>query len=121
MKRPDRFTFRSSERLRSRKDIQQLFTKGNKSLLAYPLRAVIAPSGKDGVSILISVSKRHFKRAVKRNRVKRQIREAYRTSKALLDGCDRLNIAFLWLSDELLPTEIVRQKVRNLLIRCAES
>ena len=52
----------------------------SKSFSIFPIRVVYMPveQGEAPASILISVSKRRFKRAVKRNRVKRQIREAYR-------------------------------------------
>lgn len=57
------------------------------------------------VQILISVPKKRFKRANKRNRIKRLIREAYRLQKAALitqtlQSKGRLQIAFVWLSDE---------------------
>ena len=60
----------------------------SKSFSIFPIRVVYMPveQGEAPVSILISVSKRRFKRAVKRNRVKRQIREAYRKNKELLIG-----------------------------------
>ena len=71
---------------------------------------------------MISVSKRNFKQAVKRNRIKRQIREAYRLNKELLrPSQEGVNIAFLWSSNEMLPTGIVFHKVQNLLIRINES
>ena len=55
----------------------------SKSFSIFPIRVVYMPveQGEAPASILISVSKRRFKRAVKRNRVKRQIREAYRMNK----------------------------------------
>lgn len=58
----------------------------SKSFSIFPIRVVYMPveQGEVPASILISVSKRRFKRAVKRNRVKRQIREAYRKNKSLL-------------------------------------
>ena len=58
----------------------------SKSFSIFPIRVVYMPveQGEAPASILISVSKRRFKRAVKRNRVKRQIREAYRKNKSLL-------------------------------------
>ena len=75
-----------------------------------------------GVRILVSVSKRYFKRAVKRNRIKRQLREAYRLQKETLQPLDGgLDIAFLWTSDEVLPTEKVFQKMHNILQRIHES
>ena len=56
---------------------------GSRSCSLFPLRVVYLPVEEleADASILISVSKRRFKRAVKRNRVKRQIREAYRVNK----------------------------------------
>ena len=74
------------------------------------------------VRIMVSVSKRYFKRAVKRNRIKRQLREAYRLQKELLKPLGGgLDIAFLWTSDEVLSTEKVFQKMQNILQRIHES
>ena len=77
------------------------------------------------VQILVSVSKRHFKHAVKRNRVKRQIREAYRHHKQLLTEKvpedKSLAIAFIWLSDELHSSRQVGNSVRRLLEKVADS
>ena len=75
------------ERLNSRILIEKLFTGGSKSLPAFPLRIVYMPVEGENLpiaTILISVPKKRFKRAVKRNRVKRQIREAYRKHKQIL-------------------------------------
>ena len=73
-------TLRKSERLDKKKVIEKMFAGGSRSFSVFPLRVVYLPVEELEVSasILISVSKRRFKRAVKRNRVKRQIREAYR-------------------------------------------
>ena len=71
---------------------------------------------------MVSVSKRYFKRAVKRNRIKRQLREAYRLQKELLQPLEGgLEIAFIWTSDEVLPTEKVFQKMQNILQRIHEN
>ena len=71
---------------------------------------------------MVSVSKRYFKRAVKRNRIKRQLREAYRLQKeALLPLDGGLDIAFLWTSCDMLPTEKVFQKMKNILQRIHET
>ena len=76
-------------------------------------------------SILISVSKRRFKRAVKRNRVKRQIREAYRVNKhellnVLAEKQCRLAIAFIYLSDQLVESAVIEERVKTALARIAE-
>ena len=115
-------TLGKEERLCSRKAIEELFGGGHKSVTAYPIRAVYMPSEQTGVCVMVSVSKRHFKRAVKRNRIKRQLREAYRLQKELLLPLDGgLDIAFLWTSPELLPTEKVFQKMKNILQRIRET
>lgn len=110
--------FPKTEHLCSRKVIEALFAGGQASFSAYPLRAVFMPSDDfTGVQVLVSVSKRHFKRAVKRNRVKRQIREAFRKNKSILPSGKGVCIAFLWLSKELFPSQVVEEKMQNLLLR----
>ncbi len=122
-------TLCKAERQHRRSIIGRLFEGGSKSVSVFPLRVVYMPVGRDEadvpVSILVSVPKRHFKRAVKRNRVKRQVREAYRQHKqilweALADKPYGMVLAFIWLDKELHTTEEVRNKVKNLLGRIAE-
>ncbi len=97
------------ERVCSKLLIDRLFNGGKShSMSAYPLRVVYMYLQPDDVvndepntQILVSVPKKCFKRAVKRNRVKRQVREAYRRNRVLVsekvaDGC-RLVMAFIWL------------------------
>jgi len=76
--------FSKEERLKSRKQISLLFTN-NKQLFSYPFKIIYAPNkqeDKSPVKLLISVSKRTFKHAVYRNRMKRLIRESYRLNKS---------------------------------------
>lgn len=67
-----------------------------------------------------------LKRAVKRNRVKRQLREAFRLNKSILyeqleqqEGTALL-IALIWIDDKLWPTSEVEKKVVNLMHRLSE-
>ncbi len=122
-------TFRKKERIVSNLLIETLFEKGNsQSLVAYPLRAVFLKTerqqGHAPVQILISVPKKRFKHAVDRNRVKRQIREAYRHHKQLLSDCisddQELLIAFIWLSDSHCPSNEVEKRMISLLQRIAK-
>ena len=121
--------FKKEERIVSNLLIETLFEKGNsQSLSAYPLRAVYLRTehrkGCAPVQLLISVPKKKFKHAVDRNRVKRQIREAYRKNKALLEGTvdegQMLLIAIIWLSDKHYATNEVEKRVINLLKKMAK-
>ena len=120
-------TLTKRERLCSHHLIDRLFEpgQGSKSFSAFPLRVVfrLVTPEQSGNSLLISVPKRQFKHAVDRNHVKRQIREAYRTSKNLLrlpEGTTA-NVAFIWLDSKHYPTRVVTSRVRNLLQRITES
>lgn len=77
-------TFKKIEKLKSQKLIEKLFSEG-KSFAAYPLRLVYLQTNFEDASKIkagVSVSKRHFKKAVDRNRIKRLMREAYRLNKS---------------------------------------
>lgn len=116
--------FSKTERLCSRKALEALFASGNRSLTAFPLRVVFRASTSDSTQILVSVGKRHFKHAVDRNRAKRQIREAWRLHRSILfseSTCPPLHIAFIWIADEPLSSELVHRKMKLLLHRIAES
>jgi len=121
--------FSKRERIVSRKLIEQLFSKGSSfSVSAFPLRIVVLETKRVAddipVQVLISVSKRHFKHTVDRNRVKRQVREAYRHHKQILTEKvqqeQTLAIAFIWLADELLESATVEKSVKRLLGKAAE-
>lgn len=125
----DGASFPKREHIVSTRLIEELFGGGSTSAAAYPLRAVYrkVPREQTGVSVqvLVSVSKKRFKHAVDRNRVKRQIREAYRHHKqplcsAIPDG-QCLLLGFLWVSNELAPSHVVDQRVEKLLKRIAEA
>lgn len=126
-----RHTLDKTERLCSKKLIERLFAGGNKSFPAFPLRVVYMTVQPDEISadasILISVPKKRFKHAVKRNLVKRQVREAYRLNKHLLteelkfrETPQKMVLAFIWLDNKIHSTEEVEQKVKKLLHHIAE-
>lgn len=79
-------TFKKEERLCSHKTIADVVSNGH-SFLVHPFRVSFLPSthaGQYPAQILTGVSKRNFKRAVDRNRIKRLMREAYRKNKNIL-------------------------------------
>ncbi len=125
-------TLCKEERLHGRDAVEKLFKDaGSRSMVAFPVRVVyvFAPPQADtcvNTRMLVSVPKRQFKRAVKRNRVKRQVREAYRKHKhGLIEAVSRigeqhLSLAFVWLDSKLYDTSVVEKKVEKLLLRIEE-
>jgi len=117
-------TFPKQEKLCGEIRIGKLFAEGE-AFIAYPLRVVYKFSDEpqeSGVKILISVPKKKIKKAVHRNRIKRQIREAYRLNKvALLESClhndKSLQIAVTYLSEKLPEYEVIEDKIKHALTR----
>lgn len=72
--------------------------------------------------MLVSVPKRCFKHAVDRNRVKRQVREAFRRHRDLYEIPEEkyLAMAFIWLDHQHHDSAEVEEKVANLLRRLGE-
>ena len=77
-------TYPRKEKLKSKKLIEALFIEG-RSVKSFPLRLIYmeTPLKEEGIShqVSVSVSKRNFKLAVSRNRIKRLMRESYRLHK----------------------------------------
>ena len=125
-----KYTLPKEERIKSRTLIDMLFAGGkSRSMVAFPLRVVYMVKERENLEpqtqMLVSVPKRCFKRAVKRNRVKRQLREAYRRNKQVLhmspwpDGT-KLVMAFIWLDDNMHDSALVEARMKNLLERMTE-
>lgn len=115
-------TLPKSERLSSFKEIDNLIKKGA-SLFHYPFKVVYilgAHSNEQecGNKILISVPKRNFKRAVKRNYIKRRIRESYRLNKGIL--CQRynnINILFVYVGKQVAEYHFIETKIKDVLVK----
>lgn len=111
-------TLPKKERLNGKKDISALLAGGRWGS-AGCLRYCSMPNGLEYSRIVVSVPKRLFKRAVKRNLLKRRMREAYRTSKHLLDSCPQ-DILFQYISPEIADFREIRLNVEAILKRLAK-
>lgn len=122
------YTFPKAEHLCLKRDIEALFSAGNASMTAFPLRLTygkaVRPEGEPKVKVMMSVSKRRFKHAVDRNRAKRQLREAYRLQKSILlqhlPEESAYNMAFIWLASKPQESALVHKRLGSLLQRMAE-
>ena len=126
------FTLPKQERLCSRTLIEQLFLGHSQHKKEWPVRVVyqvVKRKDEDDAQteVLMSVSKRYFKRAVKRNLVKRQLRESYRLHKAILTDVLALHpdtkilIAFIWLSGQTYDSVKVEKAVTAALEKIVDS
>lgn len=81
------YTFTKYERLCSKSIIDTLFEKGNRTYARFPFRFLYVSAPVEGpypVQVLITVSRKNFPKSTQRNKIKRQLRELYRTHKHIL-------------------------------------
>jgi ribonuclease P protein component len=96
------------ERLKSRKQTDILF-KSRSQVFVHPVKYVWCAgraAQKAPVEVLFNVSKRNFKRAVDRNRIKRLMREVYRKNKTILYDClqeqdYKISLGLLYVAKDL--------------------
>lgn len=111
-----RNTLGKRERIHCKSDIDLLMSKGRfcpAGELRYCFRT---GTGEDINRIMVSVSKKLFRRAVKRNLLKRRMREAYRVRKSMLAGVGT-DILFIYNTKEILSYEKIGSIVEEILTR----
>ena len=111
-------TYPKHEKLKSKTTIDLIFSEG-KSVSKYPLRLVFAPIAlEEGEQLKmgVSVSKKHFKKAVDRNYFKRVLRETYRLNKQLLlDNMDKpYALMFFYQTKDRLSYQEINEKTIQL-------
>ena len=110
------FTFKKEERLCSPVLIEKLYREGE-SFLCYPLRFVCLKSDDAAtvnVKVLLTASKKTFKRAVDRNLLKRRMREAYRLNKNQLSETVQgfqLILAINYIGKEIVEFKTIETKM----------
>ena len=109
-------TFPKSEKLCSQLAINHTFKTGDK-YFKFPFRMYVAPNNTGVNKVLISVPKKMQKLAVSRNHLKRLTREAYRLNKNKYITSEKqtCNIAFVYLSKEIVNSEQIHQSIEFLL------
>ena len=126
---PSVFTYKKTDKLKSRKQTQHLFSTGQ-AINVFPIRLIytVEPisTNADNLSLTsvlqagVGAPSRTFRKAVQRNRVKRLLREAYRLEKpsflsqAALDN-KRVNLFFLYTDALVLTQAVIQGKVKEVL------
>ena len=116
------FTFTKEERLCSKKAFESLVTTGKTSFL-YPYKATWAITDYPltfPAQVAFAVPKRKFKRANRRNYIKRRLREAYRLNKAplydfLTEKNLRIQILIVYIATEEKTFHELEPKLKTLL------
>jgi ribonuclease P protein component len=113
--------FKKKEKLKSIKTIEALFAEG-KSMGVFPLRLFyleLPETEKQPYKTAVSVSKKNFKLAVDRNRIKRLLREAYRLNKSILyDGAEKkYAILILYVGKEMTNFNTLDRAIKTLMVK----
>jgi len=114
-----------NNRLKSRKALDLLFKDGKsfntfKFRIIYQFLLVDVATKVENLQAGFSASKRNFKKAVRRNRIKRLMRETYRLQKSeleqlLLQKNKKLVIFILYTGKEVPEYDLVNEKMNLIL------
>jgi ribonuclease P protein component len=122
-----RFGFGKKEKLKSRRQIDDLFARGQR-FTVFPLSVTYRFLKADDDTVLqagVTASKRLFKKAADRNRIKRLLREAYRLQKAGLLEAMKQNgskgyVFFSYTDKKIASFPVVKESMNNCLKRLAQ-
>ena len=107
-------TFSKEERITHKRDIEKLFISGKKlNLFPFDIRYYSGNMGSLN-KVLISVSKKNIKSAVKRNLLKRRIRESYRLNKKQLSNSG-YSIAIIYVDNKILKFKQIDDFIKKVL------
>lgn len=116
---PMNFSFPKKEKLKSQKLIEQLFAEGKSVKVRNVKLLFLETELAQGVpfQVGVTVPKKNFKSAVKRNHIKRLFRESYRLNKPALFNNSKGNFAFLflYLGKEMPNHHVIEHNVQAIL------
>lgn len=118
---PAKFSYNKKEKLKSRKQLQQLFTKG-KTFSIFPVKVFfeLNETQDNIIKTGVGVSSRNFKKAVHRNYIKRLLREVYRTEKTelikfLKEQNKQISLFLLYVDKAMPEYNLLKQKIKKSL------
>ena len=115
------FSFSKRERISEKKIIDSLFSSGKKfGVYPFDVRFLNQDENSDAISkVLITVSSSKVKSAVKRNLLKRRIKESYRINKNIISN-KSLMIAFIYISEEIFKFLVINKAIKKILKKLSE-
>lgn len=114
-------TLPKEERLCGKTGISHLLAKGRHGNVPNMRYLCLTNNGKEFNRIMVSVPKKLFKRAVKRNLLKRRIRESYRKQKHDLNLKSGVDLLFMYSTKEVLSYEEIYKTVGQIIRKINES
>lgn len=121
------YGFPKKEHLCGKKNIETLFEKGDAFLL-YPFRIVWleVDSTLPPIRTMVGISKKRCKLAVKRNKIKRQMRESYRTNKKILfdavaSSPKSLHVSIQYIANEEKTFDFIADRMEKTLQKLAKT
>ena len=114
-------TLPKEERLCGKTGISHLLAKGRHGNVPNMRYLCLKNNGKEFNRIMVSVPKKLFKRAVKRNLLKRRIRESYRKQKHDLNLKNGVDLLFMYSTKEILSYEEIYKTVGQIIRKINES
>ncbi|OFY26416.1 MAG: ribonuclease P protein component [Bacteroidetes bacterium GWF2_41_61] len=98
----------------SQRRISEIFRTGS-VLFNHPLKVLYLPNDTQLSRVVISVPKRLFKRAVKRNQIKRQIREILRKAHFRDFTTTGVDLCLLFIGKEIPDYKFLNEKIKDVL------
>ena len=125
------FTYQKKDKLKSRKQMQFLFSKGT-AITIHPIRLLYTIEKEEAgifsnglLQAGVGAPSRQFRKAVQRNKVKRLLREGYRLEKPTFTNSisitnTRLNLFFLYVDAHVQTQQQIQATIKLLLQKLAD-
>lgn len=116
------FSYNKKEKLKAKKQLDNVFENG-KGFTVFPLKILYVLNAEQDniIKTGVGVSSKNFKKAVQRNRIKRLLREAYRTEKQplhlYLNNNKKQLAIFLLFIDKVMPQYNLLKAAMNVCIK----
>lgn len=123
------FSLSKNERLKSKKNIDTLFLNGKAYFVfPYSVKYIVFDelvNADEALKLVASVPKRKFKRANKRNTIRRRLKESYRINKVelkqlLIDNNKSMHVLITYNANEEMPYQEMNEKMKKVLQILAE-
>ena len=120
------FSFSKKERLKNKVEIESLFSEGNR-FFEYPFNVIwkVDSNSDSTLKMAVSAPKKKIPNATDRNKIKRLVREAFRTNKTIvqqpLEAKDvKLHLMLIYSQSSIMSMSEIEDKISVTLQRLAE-